>query len=260
MRLKMYTDVVISELKSSAKSNPEYYDKEAKFIKDIIQDYDDKLYDLNIDVVYPMLSSELKSDDKILREIDCENSILLHKEFIMKYNIPLSKFSDERFISYLTHDVYYDYMIKRWPANNKQNRIKEKYFLPSGNVAFTRNQFLKMFWYPYLTYDENNKEDPYHLTRVAFNVTDPVSQIMERKYSKNKKITMAALKAIDNLDSNMIPLLNKKRTFFGKVINNILGLSALDVFPEKDLINLFEEEIKIICSLDIEDEELINEE
>lgn len=260
MLLSMFTDVTVNELRSNTKLNLEKYSHGEKFVNDFIQNYEASLYPLEIEVEYPNLDSTIakKEDSKKQWAIDCDNAITLHKDFVKKYNIPLSILSDERFIVYLTHDIYYDYMVKRWPIEEKsESRLKEKYFLPSGNQAFTRNMFLRFFWYAFITFDES-AEDQYHLTKIAFEYADPVNQIMERKYSRNPKIVKAALKAIE--ESNGAKGLNSKRTLYGKAINNILGMYCLDGLNEKDLITVFKEEISKIVGCSIVDQEVIVEE
>lgn len=257
MLLSMYTDVVVNELRSNIKINLIRYANKQKFVNSFIENYDAVLFPLEKDVEYPQLNASMSNKNEIRKqwEIDCENAIKLHKEFILKYNIPLSILSDERFIAYLTHDIYFDYMSARWPIDmdqesKQETRVKEKYFLPSGNQAFTRNMFLRFFWYTTITYDER-ENDPYGLTKVAFEYADPVNQIMERKYSRNPKIVKAALKAICNVEGSKV--LNSRRTLYGKAINNILGMYCLDVLNEKELIQIFETEIKkIIKTNDIE--------
>lgn len=258
--LSMYTDAVINELRSNISLNKDKYINNEKFAPDFIEDYEQQLFILNFDVDYPVLdiTTSKTNETKKQWEIDFENAVNLHKNFILKYNIPIEIFSDERFIVYLTHDVYHKYMINRWPVTEKSlNRIKEKYFLQSGLQAFTRNMFLRFFWYTVCTYDDN-LENPYELTRIAFEYADPVNQIMERKYSRNPKIVKCALRAIANVDKSKG--LIAKRTLFGKAINNIIGIYCLDVLKDDELIKVFEEEIIKILRIDIEDNELIIEE
>ena len=258
MILKMYTDYLLNELKTNRKINISKYDESDKFVTSLIENYDMELYNLEKEVEFPELDASIANKDngKKQWEIDFQNCVKLHKEFILKYNIPLGVLSDERFIAYLTHDVYYSYMQQRWPVKGKESRLLQKYFLPSGQQAFTRNLLLKFFWYAYITYDVS-ADDPYELTRIAFEYADPVNQIMERKYGCNQKIVHCALKAIKNIGSKE---LNKKRTIYGKTINNILSLYALDVYREEELVLLFENEINGIISSPVEDDSPIMEE
>ena len=191
----MYTDYLLNELKTNSKNNLDKYNDEHSFVKSLCNNYDLELYNLDKDVVFPTLDNTIatKENQKNQWEIDCNNSIKLHKEFVQNYDIGLDILSDERFIAYLTHDVYYDYMRNRWPVNGKENRILQKYFLPSGSQGFTRNMFLRLFWYAWITYDKN-LDDPYELTKVAFEYADPVNQIMERKYGRNERIVTFGLK------------------------------------------------------------------
>lgn len=258
MILKMYTDYLLNDLKTNRKNNLDNYNNEHSFVKSLYDNYDLELYNLDKEVEFPNLDYTIatKENQKNQWEIDCNNSIKLHKEFIQKYDIGLDILSDERFITYLTRDVYYDYMRNRWPANGKENRVIQKYFLPSGSQGFTRNMFLRLFWYSYITYDEKLK-DPYELTKVAFEFADPVNQIMERKYGRNEKIVKAALRAIKKVGSKE---LNQKRTIYGKRINNILSLYALDVLSSDELEILFENEIRGIIKTDIIDDTTVEEE
>lgn len=260
MMLSMYTDSVLAELKTNYSLNKEKYINGEKFVRSFIKNYDSLLYPLDINVEYPILDLTIanKEDSKKQWEIDCENAINLHKNFVVKYGLSMQILSDERFIAFLTHDIYFEYMIKRWPVSEKtESRIKEKYFLPSGSQAFTRNMFLRFFWYCYVTFDAANS-DPYELTKIAFEYADPVNQIMERKYSKNPKIVKCALKAIKNVKGSRG--LNAKRTLYGKAINNILGMYCLDVLNDTDLTKLFENEINRILATSYNDTEEIDEE
>ncbi len=258
MILKMYTDFLLNDLKTNKKLNLKLYENNSSFVRSLYENYDLELYNLDKTVEYPKLDMTLatKENQKNQWEIDFNNCVTLHKEFILKYGIGLDILSDERFITYLTHDIYYDYMNIRWPVNGSENRVSQKYFLPSGSIGFTRNMFLRFFWYATISYDES-LSDPYELTRIAFEYADPVNQIMERKYGRNERIVKAALKAIKNVGSKE---LNQKRTIYGKRINNILSLYSLDVLKEEELVHLFENLIRDIIKSDIIDDSTIEEE
>lgn len=256
MILKMFTDSLLNELKTNVKTNLSLYEKGERFVDDIIENYDTQLYNLETEVSYPELDCTIASKENQLYqwEIDFNNAVRLHKSLIQRDKVPLSILTDERFISYLAHDIYFGYMKVRWPYNGKEGRILEKYFLQGR--SYTRNTFFRYFWYTSITYSEN-LDDPYELTKVAFENQDVVNQIMERKFSRNSKITKAALRAI--LDTNTkIP--SAKRTLLGKSINNMLSLYSLDVMKEQDLIELFKNEIIGIIGSDAVDDSPTEEE
>lgn len=256
MILKMFTDSLLNELKTNVKTNINLYEKGEKFIDNLIENYDTQLYNLELEVSYPELDCRIASKENQLYqwEIDFENAVRLHQNLILKDKIPLSILTDERFISYLAHDIYYDYMKVRWPYKGKEGRILEKYFLQGS--SYTRNTFLRYFWYTSITYSEK-LTNPYELTKVAFENQDVVNQIMERKFSRNPKITKAALKAIIATNTK-IP--SAKRTLLGKSINNMLSLYSLDVMKEEDLVELFKNEIIGIIGSDAVDDSPIEEE
>src|SRR5574344_58188 len=72
--------------------------------------------------------------------------------------------------AYLAHTKFKGYTVSRWinnPDNDKiQGTISERFFVAGQNGLIRMNAISRLWWAGYLTYDENNPADPYHLTKI----------------------------------------------------------------------------------------------
>ena len=127
---------------------------------------------------------------------DAENAKTIHSAL---GDLPLTLSIDERFWSYLTHAVFWKYMIKRWPlANGLQSKegpvgyLREHYFfMGNRDRALIRNGISRLWWYGYVSHDPL-RENPYELTEVLLEKLDIAQQLLERSYSRNGTITEVA--------------------------------------------------------------------
>lgn len=98
-------------------------------------------------------------------ENDFDAAVTLYKAY---KDIPLVLASNEAFWAYLCHVDLFEYCKKRYPVNdvkNKISHIQDHWFFGKGH---TRNTLAQLWWGVHETIDEDNLEDPYHLTRVFF--------------------------------------------------------------------------------------------
>lgn len=135
--------------------------------------------------------------DLVLPEAGDKKDLENTKKFFELYRfLSPTQASDPRFWTYLTHAKYWDYMRKRWPSEVAKipfNRIKDRYFLRRLNLeALTRNGLSRLWWYGYLTYDDN-RSSPWELTEVLLSRADLVVGITERGFGCNENIRTALL-------------------------------------------------------------------
>ena len=139
---------------------------------------------------------------------DYENAIKMYDSFKGKLN-PVQA-SDLRMWAYLAHNTYWDYMRTRWAVdvasdddddesgNDKiVSRIGSRYFFEaSKGKAFVRQGIARLYWSAYLTYDENNKEDPYEMTGYFLSKQDIFTVSTERSLARYKILLLASLKVL----------------------------------------------------------------
>lgn len=142
---------------------------------------------------------ELIFDPKDVGSSDMENVKILHSNlrFLSK-----TEASDERLWAGLTHSVFWDFMNKRWstrPVKEKKD-ILNRYFVAgdsSSKKSLLLNTIARYWWVGELIYDENNREDPYHLIEVfRGDFTTSVHTFFTSNFTSNFNIVKGVLKPL----------------------------------------------------------------
>jgi hypothetical protein len=181
----------------------------------------------------------LKMPDGIQR-FDAENAKIIYSAFM---GLPLTLAIDERFWSYLTHVVFWDYMRKRWPIENALQLadgpvkyLREHYFfMGNRDRALIRNGISRLWWYGYISHDAT-RENPFELTEVLLEKLDIAQQLLERSYSRNGTITKTILSMLVEKQAIGEPF--SHRSLFRPVVmhlNAIGGVTILDALIEDDI-------------------------
>lgn len=193
----------------------------------------------------PDLYYKDKSEEPLWLQ-DFNNSKALYS-VINSETVPIRYLVDERFWTYLTHTKYWEYLKKRWPADSV-DRVKQKWFFDGISQVFSRHSLVRLWWLAECSAKCPRYDDPFELTKTAFEFQDPFNQVIERKISKSRKIFRAALIALhDNQNSQKLKG-DRNRTKFGKAINTIAGVKLIEVMPEDDIIKMFNEQIDYIVN------------
>lgn len=237
--LYLLTDRALDELKRTI--SLEKYQAPNSFIE---QQFTGRQYRSSIEkqLALPELYVKPQTEEMLWIQ-DYNNAKTLHKVINSK-NIPLRYLVDERFWAYLTHTKYWNYVQQRWPATT-DDRIKENWFFKGGNTVFSRQSLVRLWWRAECSFDPR-LEDPYELTKVAFDFADPFNQIIERKISKSRKIFRCALIALRDTPNAQKLKASENRTKFGKAINTIAGVKLIELMTEDEIVQIFKEQINYI--------------
>lgn len=231
MEIKYINQEGLDRLKGNVLNNieKEYYSRDSAWLNEYLTDDfigDTGIYVNDIELVIP---------EKQGTETDLENCKRIYNA--MK-NLSIQTATEERVWAYLTHNVFWDYMRKRWPvedANPQESFIKMRYlFSKSMGQALLRNGISRLWWIAYSTYDESY-DNPYHLTEILLRDSDFQVGILERNFSRNQDLTRNLLKAIDKYThDNKFPSRQQSRDLI-KHINLIGGTKVLDVLDYEDI-------------------------
>jgi hypothetical protein len=138
-------------------------------------------------------------------------------------------------------------MRSRWPvenanADNPCNYILEHYFV-GGARGLVRHGLARLWWFGYATYQPNEIEDPYRLTRALLKTTDARQSIMERQFWRNRDVLLAVLERVSFWQANGVDLYIPRERFrrLCKTFNLYGGTMLLDVLQESDLYALIDE-------------------
>lgn len=152
--------------------------------------------------------------------------------------------------AWLTHCHYWKYTHERWSKEEmSEDMIKQRFFCsfqtknPEGNrVGFLRNSISRLWWFGYLTYQDDAKK-PYELTELMLSNSDLCQSVMERNFSMNREVTIGILSAIKEIndDPNMrdVGAVNNGDHYewrpLCKYINRYGGAVLLDTLDREDI-------------------------
>lgn len=88
--------------------------------------------------------------------------------------------SEEAFWTYMAHAEHFDYVKARWKINETTSpeSIIDHFFVTSM-IKVARNGLARLWWPMYMTYDEKNTTDPYHLSKILYMYTDTMQMLSE---------------------------------------------------------------------------------
>lgn len=192
--LKVFKESVVNALKEQVKSDVSKYQLDQTWVE---SDFPDralyattKLSDLPDDLL-------LLPEDKEMH--DLENSKRLYAAL---GGLTLTQASDPRLWTYLTHVKYWDYMRKRWPIKDGEpEKVKgsviSRYFLVGDKArALTRNGVARLWWAGHTCYSKTNAGDEFAYAKALFATQDVYASLMERAFSKNRKIIQPVLSVL----------------------------------------------------------------
>lgn len=169
------------------------------------------------------------SEKMMASQTDYEAAIILYEAY---KDIPLVLASNEAFWTYLCHTELFDYCKKRYPvedANNKTSHILDHWFFGSG---YNRNTLAQLWWGVKETYDDDNKDNPYHLTELFFkNYSFRVLW-----FTKMLRTKQGLLGILDFLKDNqdIIDKAFEHRGFFiAKYFNRLGGTKQISFLPRE---------------------------
>ncbi|MCC8361020.1 DUF6339 family protein [Salinimicrobium sediminilitoris] len=229
---------------SSQYENPDYF----KFDNEFAEGKTCIFFNENL---IDSLDLRLGYNEKGVNECDVNNAILLYQNIFYELDgikRPITPFeaSDKRLWTYLAHSYFYKYMQKRWQTGD----IKKRYFMPGKRHQLrfeylVRHGVARLWWMAYLCEDKINQKNPFHLLPILLNSTDVALQILERKWSHNRKLLHSHLKVIEG------NVKYQKAEVHRDTVKRILantGTSELTMLTQKELMyeitNLAETSLK----------------
>lgn len=151
--------------------------------------------------------------------------------------------------SCLSHTIYRDYVLHRWfddeqffslDDEKKEKRILSRFFATSNERSLNNNAIARLWWYGFLSYDKDNKSNPFHLTEILVGNTKFCTDFMLSHCCWNRTVGKGVLRAAKDL----LPTLGKNEGISGyyrplkKYMNRYGAVSSLDFLSEDDVYNL----------------------
>lgn len=226
MKLKYFTEEAYNYLYDNMESNAEYYKRDSGWLKEF---FDGREYAVETGIEYPefqLVSTGDKTDDDFVNTkivYDVLGKILTPHQACNKY-----------MWSYLVHDKYWSYTTQRWAVAAGAS-VKTRYFCGDSRIPLSLNALSRLWWYGYLTYDEDNPSDPYHLTKLMTSDTDLCQNLVQHKYSMNKAIALGFLEGIKKFIDESGEFTGDKQRSVIKFVNRYGAVTSLDVLTREEI-------------------------
>ncbi|MEK4324645.1 DUF6339 family protein [Paenibacillus sp. FSL R7-0312] len=247
MNLNYISDSSLDDIKSNIKHNIPKYSFRDHWLNDYFGSerwsFPSKIRVEDIDLHMPISSTV---------HFDFENT---KKVYTALREMTLTQASDERIWVYLAHQTFWKYMRERWPVESylkkqkTEDSIKERYFFMSNKGrALVRNGIARLWWYGYISYDEE-REDPYELTAMLLSKLDIAQSLLERLFSGNRDITRAVLSVLHK--KHKIEGQSVNREVFRSLmmyLNQLGGVTILDALDRLEMEKLIEERLDALLA------------
>lgn len=195
MMLGFFTEEAYDKLFESVNENKNKYLDTCDWVSNFFKP-DEKWYGISsqqVDNFIPYCPNiERKS------ESDIENAIRLYKAF---HSITPLQATNKYMWAYMCHmdKSCRKYMQYRWSNSNPA----QKYFVPQegGMGLYFFNGLSRLWWWVHLTYDKENKENPYALTEILFKnqmLGKDILDTLNRANLKRMKGILLAIQAFQN--------------------------------------------------------------
>ena len=193
--LKVFKESAVNALRGHIKTDLSSYQLDEPWVESLMPERSlyatTKISELPDDLL-------LMPDDKDF--FDSENA---KRVYTALHGLTLTQASDPRLWTYLTHVKYWKYMRKRWPikagvANDKViGTVVSRYFLVGDKSrGLTRNGLARLWWAGHTCDAGISDGDRLAYTKSLFANQEVHAALMERAFSKNRKIIQPVLSVI----------------------------------------------------------------
>lgn len=149
----------------------------------------------------------------------------------------------------LAHTIYREYVLHRWfddekfdalSDEKKIKRIISRFFATNNERSLNNNAIARLWWYGYISYDAQNRSNPFHLTEILVSNTKFCTDFMQSHCCWNRGVGKGVLRAV----ADLIPQLDKNEGISGyyrrlkKYLNRYGAVTSLDFLNEEDIYNL----------------------
>lgn len=226
MKIGYFIEGAYDKLFDNIEGNRERYKLKTPWIKEF---FGDSKYMTETKIEFPSISL-VNTGDKT--KDDFQNTVKIYNA-LGKILTPRQA-CNKYMWSYLAQETFYEYASQRWLVE-KGAAIKTRYFCGESRNALSLNAISRLWWYGYLTYDESNPSNPYHLTELLTSNTDLCQNLIQHSYSMNKNVALGFLDAVEQFikERNNFTEDIERRTI--KFVNRYGGVAVIDVLSRSEI-------------------------
>ncbi len=194
MYLGYFTEEAYDRLLNDVNANLDKYSNAEAWLPEYFgnSNYFKTSKSVNVNMFTPYYVAGEKSESQKSQE-DLANVRIMYDAF--KSLTPLQA-SNKYMWTYLCHDNEdcRKYIIDRWMANARENTVKTRFFVKTPGDLLNDNALSRLWWYGYLTYDEENSNH-YELTEILLMnqtiCTDVIDTLNRMNFERIKGVLLA---------------------------------------------------------------------
>ena len=178
MLLSYFTEEAYDKLLKDVPHNATKYAGDEDWLPEYFGDTDTFFKTSSVEVNMFTPSYERgKKDDAQKSQEDLVNTRLMYDNF---RNLTPLQASNKYLWTYLCHAIpaYREYIRDRWMQEERENTIKNRFFVTTPNSLLNDNALSRLWWYGYLTYDKNSSNH-YALTEILFTNQTICTDVMD---------------------------------------------------------------------------------
>ncbi len=194
MLLGYFTEEAYDNLLHDIPQNSEYYKGDEDWLPLYFAGKENFFKNSTVDVnVFSPCYASGKKDDAQKAQEDLVNTRMLYDAF---NNLTPLQASNKYMWTYLCHAIpeYRAYIKDRWMQEERDNTIKNRFFVTTPASLLNDNALSRLWWYGYLTYDKKNSNH-YELTEVLLTnqtiCTDVMDTFNRMNYDRMRGILLA---------------------------------------------------------------------
>lgn len=194
----------------------------------------------SIEVHKPTLMvMDIGSDDGTKSLEDLANVRLIYESF----KLTPWQATNRYLWTYLSHITYKDYVYHRWltsPTEVPARTVRTRYFATGNSNSLFDNAISRLWWYGYISYDEENTKDPWHLAKILLMNQTICSDFVDTRYCHNHTIGKGVLLALKEFNGMLGPREGITDYFrdFNKYFNRYGAVSSLDFLSPEDIYHI----------------------
>ena len=239
MLLGYFTEEAYDKLLHNIPNNAERYSKKEEWLPAYFGSTTNyyKMSTVDVSTFVPAYSPGKKDDAQKSQE-DLVNTRLIHSAFISL--TPLQA-SNKYMWTYLCHAVpeYRDYIRDRWMQDERENTIKNRFFVTTPGSLLNDNALSRLWWYGYLTYDLQSS-NPYALTEILFTNQTICTDVMDTLNRMNLDRMRGVLLAIRDFKNEISDSEGITEYFreCKKYLNHYAAVTAMEFLDAEEIRDL----------------------
>ncbi|WP_240758353.1 DUF6339 family protein [Lysinibacillus sp. SGAir0095] len=248
MKIKFLSEDTLQDLRVNFETyKTNYYKKDDAWFDAYFKE-EGRLIESKIEFEKPVFN-----DDENYMVSDFENVKVIYEAL---KHLTVSQATQERLWAGLSHVQMRDfsyYRLEKDLDKKNDNRIFSALFY-KYNVK--RSIFIhiiaRLWWVGYMTYDENNKQNPYWLTEFFCSADFSARAVVffSSNFTSNRAITKGILKALITLRDEGVAIKRDHFVEANKYLNISGGAMVLDLLEEDDVREMIEKRLRKVFSLE----------